>query len=425
MKNAAITLTFVLFLSILSPQISLAQEPTKEALIKTLSNVYELLEAGKFAESKKHFYIPEEFKGDFGKAAAGFIEKREISKDGIQILSESATFGPAVQIFGEERAKWIADRMKVDLENAWGFYHQTEEATGEVLAVWQNGEFKIGRLDDVGKLKLKDSSAGGTAALLKAALELESNRKFAESWTQLSKVYELGDRSKELKDAFDRSMSRFANAGIFVVGRSQPSTLKLLGKPHQIVNLGRDRSRWIYGSWGVDFHAGSLHGIIDLRGATKALFTPQEKISIDLPGDNWSTQFRDKRKGQVIAYLYTETYSRTWKEQFTVERFLDTAALTPEAFAQKQIQFLQTRNPESKHKFLAKEESSVIYAEEIPLKKEETSLHRLTRVLKGQQDIHKVTYTIRSPEAPSKETQMKWLEIFKKAKLEVIGKQSD
>ncbi|MCF6313763.1 MAG: hypothetical protein L3J39_15065 [Verrucomicrobiales bacterium] len=81
-----------------------------------------------------------------------FIKRKEISLDGILRLEKEASFDKASVLFGADKAASLAKRSGVDVEHCYGFYHQTKEATAEVIALWKDGTFKIVRLDDVGKL---------------------------------------------------------------------------------------------------------------------------------------------------------------------------------------------------------------------------------------------------------------------------------
>lgn len=123
--------------------------PNKALLIEQLKTTYALLEKGDYPAASKFFVLPANFTPDM---LAPFIKRREISLAGILRLEKEAKFDKAYTLFGEKRASSLAKRAGVDVTQCYGFYHQTPEATGEVIALWQDGSFKIVRLDDVGKL---------------------------------------------------------------------------------------------------------------------------------------------------------------------------------------------------------------------------------------------------------------------------------
>jgi len=82
------------------------------------------------------------------KAAAGFIQKREISAGGIDILEAKGRYGPLLEVFPDRGAN-LAKRAGVD---AAACYAMSLE-NAEVAAHWDGQAFRLIRLDDVGKLK--------------------------------------------------------------------------------------------------------------------------------------------------------------------------------------------------------------------------------------------------------------------------------
>jgi hypothetical protein len=400
-----------------------AQEPTKEALIATLNELYPLLESKEYGKAVQYFALPEKFLADpemVNRQLARMIEIQEISLAGIERLNQDGKFGTAVEVFGEERAGLFARKMEADLQISYG----CALSPAEVMAIWSEGKFKLVRLDDVGKLSPvnEKSSELDPEELFKKGLAQEKEGKFSKAWPLYAKSHKLGNESKQLVGGIDRCMSRFANVGLFEVGITEEKVFQILGEPHQKVDL-KTRQRWVYGSWAVDFRSEKLHEIIDLKGVTKDLFLPTETISVDLlDGREWETQFRERRKGHAIAYLYPEKYTRDWTSQVTMERMLYRESLSAEQFAQEQIDREAKRYPNSNHKVLLKDDSSMTFASEIPIRDDGTSLHKLSRVLKGPKDFHVITYTIRSKDAPTMDTQKMWLQIFQAATLQPVSK---
>lgn len=419
----AVSLAFLLVAAILPADRIAAQEPTKETLIATLNELYPKLESDQFDEALKHFALPEELVTDrtmVERELGRMIEIREISLAGIERLKRDGKFGTAVEVFGEERAGMFAKQMEADLKIAYGCVLES----AEVMAIWKDGKFKLIRLDDVGKLEpvSNESAAPNPEEIFKAAMAHEKEGKFSKAWPLYAKARELEFDSSQLAAAFDRCMTQFSRVGIFQAGTPKDKLVQLLGKEHQTVELGKDRQRLIYGNWGVDFRSGKLHEVIDLKGAKKDLFQPSEFISIDLDGRDWTTQFREKRKGHVVAYAYPGKYSRDWTDQVTIERMLYLDKVSASDFATQQIGVEKKRYPSSQHKTLVEDATSLTYAAEVPLREDGTALHKLVRVMKGPTDIHRITYTLRSKERPTMEFQKKWLEIFQKATLTPVKK---
>ncbi|MFK5924243.1 MAG: hypothetical protein QM496_18860 [Verrucomicrobiota bacterium] len=159
MKIHPRSLSFICSLAILTSALLIstpfpcsAQDQTtanKALLIEQLKETYALLEKGDYPSASKYFVLPPKFTPDM---LGAFIKRREISLAGIIRLEKEAKFDKASVLFGAEKAASLAKRAGVDVEQCYGFYHQTKEATAEVIALWQDGTFKIVRLDDVGKL---------------------------------------------------------------------------------------------------------------------------------------------------------------------------------------------------------------------------------------------------------------------------------
>jgi hypothetical protein len=62
-------------------------------------------------------------------------------------------------------------------------------------------------------------------------------------------------------------------------------------------------------------------------------------------------------------------------------------------------------------------EDSIIIAVHIPAAQAEEQRHQLVRLMRGEVDIHRLSYTLKGT-APSAETQAQWLAIFQAASLE-------
>ncbi len=127
-------------------------KPTRERLLKVLKAALEKLERKELTEAAEHFVLPPDFKPSM---LEGLLERREISKAGLEVLSAEATFGTAIDRFGEKRAKAFATKASVHVDDCYGFCHEENSITAEVIAVWKNSQFKLIRLDDVGKLSNK------------------------------------------------------------------------------------------------------------------------------------------------------------------------------------------------------------------------------------------------------------------------------
>ena len=126
-----------------------AAAPTKDTLVQTLRDLLKAIEAGDLDVAAAHMIdFPGMSPEDVHKALPGFIEKREISGPGIDILAEKGTFGSLAVVFPERGAHW-AERVKADAAKCYALSYNGAEVAG----LWGGKTFKLIRLDDVGKLR--------------------------------------------------------------------------------------------------------------------------------------------------------------------------------------------------------------------------------------------------------------------------------
>ncbi|WP_145352305.1 tetratricopeptide repeat protein [Roseimaritima multifibrata] len=442
--------------------------PTKEVLIDTLNKVFGLLEQEDYVSASEYFVLPPNFRPEM---LDGFIKRSEISQTGIDVLTKDAAFGNATQSFGAERAANHADRANVDITQCYGFYHTTDEATAEVMALWDGSRFKIMRLDDVGKLsatsapaaasakgelkalpkmasnltekdpapvpavdlaaiaqRLPDLEAATTANPLDAgaranfAMALYQIGNYPRAWTQLRVAVKVDPKHAGAAMGLAALFHKFESMGVFTVGVPPETVTGLLGEPDQIVDLGDDRKRYVYAFYAVDFQAGRIHETIDLRNATEAMFRPTEIVSVDLDGRGWRCGIRNKADGQVTAryYLPGEMISN-WTEQVEVQRILGAANIgTSKEIAAKFVAQVKAAQPKMEHQILDVQDDSVIVALELPGSPQFAKRHQLVRLFRADNDVHRLAYSVKVDQ-PSEETQKKWLAIMKAAKLERVG----
>ena len=128
--------------------VTTAGPPTKEAVIGLLRDMVAALEAKDHDKAVTYLVefpgmTPEKAK----KGVAGFLEKREISKAGVEILAQRGTFGTLTQVF-PERGAYLAKKAGVPVDECWAM-----SCDGAEVAVHQkDGKLRLIRLDDVGKL---------------------------------------------------------------------------------------------------------------------------------------------------------------------------------------------------------------------------------------------------------------------------------
>lgn len=454
-----------------APAAAVEREPTKSQLIDTLNEVFVLLEKEDYVAASQHFVLPPDFQPNM---LDGFIKRSEISRAGIEVLDRDAKFGRAVDIFGAERAAQHAERAKVDIDRCYGFYHSTDEATGEVMAAWDGANLKLLRLDDVGKLTAATvaepgpaESDGGLMAqlanldpeqianipVLKPAndlaaiaerlpqleaatndnpLDVAARANYAmalyqignipRAWTQLRVAGKVDPKHAGVAQGMAAVFAKFTLMGVFTVGVPPETVTGLLGEPDEVVELGESRQRYVYSFYGIDFQEGRLHEVVDLRTATEAMFRPKEIVSADLDGRGWRCGSRTKGDGQVTAlYFLPGELSSNWTEQVEVQRIMGAAGIgTIKQITEKLVAQVKTAHPNMEYQILDTRDDSVIIALELPGSAEFAKRHQLVRLFIGELDVHRLAYTLKVDQ-PSQETQTRWLAIMKAAKLEAVN----
>jgi len=132
-------------------------KPTQEQLGKQLTELAAALDAGDLDKAVGHMQLPPGRSADEVKPMLPkLVERQEISVEGVKILLEKGEFGPLAEVFPKDGAK-RAERAEVKLEECYALRFER----AEVMAHWDGGQFKIFRLDDVGKITALAEQAPG------------------------------------------------------------------------------------------------------------------------------------------------------------------------------------------------------------------------------------------------------------------------
>jgi hypothetical protein len=133
--------------------------PTKEAAQQMLRDVLAALEKQDLDTAVGYFFIPQSLGPDEARQAIGsFLERREISKEGLDVLFAQGKWGPLADVVGREKAERFAKRLETPVGELWGYFGPEEN--GEAIFRW-DGSLKLIRLDDVGKLGAPAASEPG------------------------------------------------------------------------------------------------------------------------------------------------------------------------------------------------------------------------------------------------------------------------
>jgi hypothetical protein len=92
------------------------KKPTKEAAVQVLRDFLAALEAKDYDKAAKFLHFPPDVKIDIHKELSVGLDRKEISKKGIDILAAKGKWGKLEEVFGKENAERRAKRMQVPLD---------------------------------------------------------------------------------------------------------------------------------------------------------------------------------------------------------------------------------------------------------------------------------------------------------------------
>ncbi|MCI0377013.1 MAG: hypothetical protein L0215_05370 [Gemmataceae bacterium] len=127
------------------------KKPTKEAGVQLLRDFLAALEAKDYDKAAKFLHFPPDAKIDIQKELSVGLERKEISKKGIDILAAKGKWGKLAEVFDKDVAERRAKRMQVPLDECYGLRLDVAEAGFH----WTGTTFKLIRVNNIGKLEEK------------------------------------------------------------------------------------------------------------------------------------------------------------------------------------------------------------------------------------------------------------------------------
>ncbi|MCI0641268.1 MAG: hypothetical protein L0Y72_00945 [Gemmataceae bacterium] len=127
------------------------KKPTKESAVQMLRDFLAALEAKDYDKAAKFLHFPPDVKVDIQKELSVGLERKEISKKGIDILAAKGKWGKLAEVFDKDVAERRAKRMQVPLDECYGLKFESAAAG----FWWTNSTFKIIRVNNIGKLEEK------------------------------------------------------------------------------------------------------------------------------------------------------------------------------------------------------------------------------------------------------------------------------
>ncbi|GAB7089503.1 hypothetical protein [Marinifilum fragile] len=120
-------------------------------MIETPYHLYDNLKSENYLNARQYFIDLKEINDEnFIEIVSDLIEKQEISKEGIQILSSKVQFGKLEKVYGQKGVS-EASRKDLNINNCYGIF--IENTNIEAMALWDGNHFKFFRIDSIGRLK--------------------------------------------------------------------------------------------------------------------------------------------------------------------------------------------------------------------------------------------------------------------------------
>ena len=124
--------------------------PTKEAAVQLLRSFLAAVEAKDYSKAAAMIQTSSQVPpAEIEKALGRILELNEISARGIDILAERGKWGKLAEVYGADRASRLIARAGVPVDDCYGLNLENAEAG----FYWNGKEFKLVRVDDIGKLR--------------------------------------------------------------------------------------------------------------------------------------------------------------------------------------------------------------------------------------------------------------------------------
>jgi len=142
----------ILFVMVLITAPAAAQEsaqPSKKLLVDTLLKIVDQLEAEKYSETEKYFYLPEDFEH---KMFAQLIKRDVISRKGVEALNLGGEYGNAIDVLKKSDAEATAAEFSAPVDQCFAMKMEQGDQRCKVIVHWTGGHFKILDISRVGKM---------------------------------------------------------------------------------------------------------------------------------------------------------------------------------------------------------------------------------------------------------------------------------
>jgi len=248
-----------------------------------------------------------------------------------------------------------------------------------------------------------------------AAKTYEALGKFRGEWFHLRKAVRLQVNHEAAVPLFLNMWQTALDKEILNVGTPQQTVKAALGKPDASQEQAAS-TLWQYGFMGVELVDQRVVGVMDLRGSG-ALKPPQEDLDIALDGSKeWQLKQRLASRSDY-KLIYGPAQASEPAEIVTHQRLIDvTEQMSVAVLAEKMRAGLEYEFPEVNWQSLETNENDILFAwwldsEDAPQQ------YEIVRLLAGQNDIHRLTYTVRSSLNDNTEKREQWITRLRSAKL--------
>ena len=236
-------------------------------------------------------------------------------------------------------------------------------------------------------VRLAPEAAEGYVALSAAYLASGS---YPYAWRFARQGYQLDKRSPRAAEQLAVVGMATLSQGNATVGLPSAEVKARLGGPDRI-NTSGSAQRWIYGCMAVDLAEGKLFSVVDLRGFDPAL--QQSSVRIAFRPDDATWRVRDRRIDRLSSTTNYESFENA-DDLLVVQRLYRWSKPdnTLRDWLDQRSKAMRQSGVDSERKILTDDGASMMFASQITDPKSGKSRWEITRLLKGNRDLFRVTY---------------------------------
>lgn len=286
---------------------------------------------------------------------------------------------------------------------------------------------------DQGEAELAKNNHTGAITLLKTAVRIQPEnakyqhklakaflaaQQYHDMWVHLRKATVLELANQEYSDDFLRMWKYHDLEGMFNIGTSSETVLKMLGEPDKRIENAQMK-RWVYGFMAIDYGQGGVFRTIDLRGYNAESAAEVEQVSVNTDPSKWQVAHHQVSKTNDNLELTIKGEKiQQWSELFSKQRFpmMSRSAATVKGMVGSIHESLKNADPNVEFTIVSESPTAITYHWVTTTTKENPAQHEVAKIMKGKKDFYRVAYVKKTDRLDQPELD-KWLKIIGDAEL--------